>query len=253
MIRIPSVRGLRRAVAVVGAGAVLALGVACTPTTEVTVAGEGTATQGIAVTGEGRVSVAPDIAMLNLGVEITAPTVAEARDRAAEAMDGMQTAMNGQGVEDRDVQTQYFNIYPQYSYPENGVPQIVGYVVNNQVQVKVRNLDSVSAVLDAAIEAGGDAARVNGIQFTVENPQEFLADARREAVANARQHAEVLADAAGVTLGAPISINEAMNFNGPMPYPAATGARDAMGGGSTPMNPGEQDLYVIVSVVFGIE
>ena len=245
-------RGIRRGAILAGAGAILALGVACTPTTEVTVAGQGTATQGIAVAGEGSVSVRPDIGVLNLGVEVTAETVAAARDQAADAMDAMQNAMNDEGVADEDIQTQYFNIYPQYNYSENSAPTIIGYVVSNQVQVKVRDLDSVSAVLDAAIAAGGDAVRVNGISFTVENPEEFLADARREAVANAREHAEVLADAAGVELGAPISINESSNFNGG-PYPAAEMRQDGgMGGGSTPVNPGEQELRISVSVVFGI-
>ncbi|MGE3960985.1 MAG: SIMPL domain-containing protein [Dehalococcoidia bacterium] len=242
---------LRRSAIVAGAGAILALGVACTPTTEVTVAGEGTATQGIAVSGTGTVSVRPDIALVNLGIEVTADTVADARGQAADAMAAMQDAMEGEGVAEADIQTQYFNIYPMYQYSENSAPQIVGYTVSNVVQVKVRNLDSVSAVLDGAIDAGGDSVRVNGISFTVEDPEEYLGDARREAVDNARMHAEVLAEAAGVELGAPISINEFTSFDGGY-YPAADRAEGGMGG-ATPVNPGEQELRVNVSVVFGIE
>lgn len=244
---------IRRSAILAGAAALLALGVACTPTTEVTVAGEGTATQGIAVNGEGKVSVRPDIGLLNLGVEVTAPTVAEARDQAATAMDAMQTAMNDEGVADEDIQTQFFNIYPQYNYSESSPPTIIGYIVSNQVQVKVRNLDSVSNVLDASIAAGGDAVRVNGISFTVENPDEFLADARREAVAKARANAEILADAAGVSLGKAISINESTNSGGGY-YPAMetrASAQDA--GGASPVNPGEQELIVNVYVVYAIE
>ena len=244
-------RGIRRSAILLGAGAILAIGVACTPTTEVTVAAQGTATQGIAVTGEGKVSVRPDIGLIALGVEVTADTVAAARDQAADAMAEMQTAMNDEGVADEDIQTQFFNIYPQYNYSEVSPPEIIGYIVSNQVQVKVRDLDSVSNVLDAAIAAGGDAVRVNGISFTVEDPQEFLGDARREAVADARAHAEVLADAAGVELGEPISINESTNFGGGPYYPTAD-VRQEAGGGSTPVNPGEQELFVNVSVVFGI-
>lgn len=248
-IQIPT--RITRAALLAGAGALLALGVACTPTTEVTVAGEGTATQGIAVQGEGTVSVRPDIAMVNLGVEVTAPTVAEARDGASNSMQAMQDAMTDEGVAEEDIQTQFFNIYPQYNYAEERAPEITGYVVSNQVQVKVRDLDNVSAVLDGAIAAGGDAVRVNGISFTVEDPEEFLADARREAVTNARAHAEVLADAAGVELGEPISINESTNFGGDGAYPAFQRAEDSMGG-SSPVNPGEQELFVTVTVVFGI-
>lgn len=244
--------GIRRGAILLGAGAILALGVACTPTTEVTVAGggEGSASQGISVQGEGKVSVRPDIGLLNLGVEVTAPTVAEARAAAAEAMEAMQEAMSAGGVSEADIQTQFFNIYPQYSYSDSSAPQITGYVVSNQVQVKVRNLDSVSAVLDGAIEAGGDAVRVNGISFTVEDPEEHLAEARREAVANARMHAEVLADAAGVSLGNAISINESTGYDGGY-YPAFD--RQEGLGGASPVNPGEQELVVTVFVVYGID
>ncbi len=245
-------RSFGRGAILAGAGALLALGVACTPTTEVTVAGDATTSHGIAVTGEGTVSVRPDIGLLNLGVEVTAETVASARDQAADAMQAIQDTIGAEGVADEDVKTQYFNIYPQYSYSEVGAPSIIGYTVSNQVEVKVRNLDTVSAVLDAAIEAGGDAVRVNGISFTVEDPEAFLSDARREAVADARTKAEVLADAAGVGLGNAISINESTNFGGDIYYPAADMRQEGMGGGATPVNPGEQDLHVYVSVVFGI-
>ncbi|MCK9487380.1 MAG: SIMPL domain-containing protein [Dehalococcoidia bacterium] len=249
----PSRRLSRRALLAAGAAALVAVTVACTPTTEVTVAGAAQNTQGIAVAGQGSVSVRPDIAELNLGVEVTALTVAEARGRAADAMASVQAAITGLGVAEEDIQTRYFNIYPQYSYPEREAPQITGFVVTNQSQVKVRDMDNVSAVLDAAVEAGGDAVRVNGISFTVEDPEAFLADARTQAVNNARDRAQVLADAAGVELGAPLSINEAASFPGP--YPEFV--RQAQDGGgssaSTPLNPGEQELTVSVSVVYSIQ
>lgn len=243
----------RRSILIGGAAALVALTVACTPKTEVTVAGAAQTSQGIAVSGQGSVTVRPDIAMLNLGVEVNAPTVAEARAQAADAMDAVQTAITALGVAAEDVQTQYFNIYPQYSYPEREAPQITGFVVSNQSQVKVRDLDSVSAVLDAAIEAGGDVVRVNGVTFTVEDPDTFLADARAEAVNNARAHAQELADAAGVDLGTPISINESSG-GFPPPYPEfARTAQDGGMGGATPLNPGEQKLTVSVTVVYSIE
>jgi len=245
-------RSFGRGAILAGAGAILALSVACTPTTSVTVAGDATTSQGIAVAGEGKVSVRPDIGLLNLGVEVTAATVADARNQAADAMQAMQDTMGAEGVAAEDIKTQYFNIYPQYNYYDGSAPTITGYTVSNQVAVKVRNLDKVSAVLDAAIEAGGDAVRVNGISFTVEDPESFLSDARREAVANARAKAEVLAEAAGVKLGDAISINESSNFGGDMYYPAADMRQGGMGGGATPVNPGEQDLLVYVSVVFSI-
>jgi len=249
--RLPSVNRLRKAALVLGAGAIVALAVGCTPTTEVTVAGNAQTSQGIAVSGTGSVAVQPDIAIINMGIEVTAPTVAEAREQAADAMTALEEAVAGQGVEDADIQTRYFNIYPQYSYAEGAAPAITGFTVTNQVEVKVRNIDSASAVLDSAIIAGGNAVRVNGISFTVDDPEQFLADARRDAVENARANAEILASAAGVELGAPISINESTSYSEPYPpYYAERSAQDS--GGATSVNPGEQELTLVVSVVFDI-
>ncbi|MEX1022996.1 MAG: SIMPL domain-containing protein, partial [Dehalococcoidia bacterium] len=129
---------LRRILLLAGAAALVALAIGCTPTTQVTVAGDAQTSHGIAVTGRGAASVSPDVAMVNLGVEVNAPTVAEARSQAAMAMEAIEDAITGHGVEERDIQTQHFNIYPQYSYPQDGTPQITGFVVSNLVAVKVR-------------------------------------------------------------------------------------------------------------------
>ena len=189
-----SSRGLR---AILG-GAIAAAALftlACTPTTQVTVASPSQAT-GIAVTGSGSVVVKPDVARLNLGVEITDASVAAARARAAEAATKLQEALAQNGVEEQDIRTQYLNISPQYTYPSDrgdGTPKIVGYVVSNQLQITIRNLDKTSDILDAAIEAGGDAVRVHGIDFTVDQPEQYLAQARADAVEDARTRAEELA------------------------------------------------------------
>ncbi|MQC48178.1 MAG: DUF541 domain-containing protein, partial [Chloroflexi bacterium] len=226
-----NIKHVTRSLLALGATAVVALTVACTPTTQVHLpSAENPA--GITVTGEGKVTVRPDIALVNVGVEVTAPTVAEARAAAAEAMQLLQDAVKANGVVESDIRTQYFNIYPQYVYRENDAPRITGFTVNNQVEVKVRDIDSASEVLDAAIAAGGDSVRVNGISFTVENPEGHLAEARKTAVENARERAEVLADAAGVSLGAARSISESTG-GGDYPIPM----RDSMaGGGPTALN-----------------
>lgn len=245
----------RIAVVVLG-GLALAL-VACTP--EVNVAAPGPAeASGIAVSGTGTTSVKPDVALVNLGIEVTSPTVAEARGKAATTMEVLTKAVKAKGVADADIQTQSFNIYPQYGAPtpnsKPGTPEIVGYTVNNQVQIKVRNLDAVSDVLDTAIAAGGNSIRVNGLRFTVEKPDHYLAKAREEAVQNAKARADVLAKAAGVKVGSPRSISESGGafpvFDKLQAAPSVPGGR---GGGPTPVSPGEEQLSVSVSVVFEID
>ncbi len=232
-----------------GAVAVAALAaLACTPKTEVTVAAP--QQTGITVTGSATVAVKPDIARLNIGVQTTEATVAGARNSAAEAMTKVQAALKQKGIADKDLQTQNLSITPQYANNPGGTgtPTIRGYQVSNQLQVTVRNLDSASEILDAA---GGNAVRVNGISFTVDKPEQFLSQAREEAVKNARARAEVLAKAAGVTLGAARAISE--STNGSVPPLARTANAGGVMDAATPLNPGEQTLQLTVSVLYDIQ
>ncbi len=219
------------------------------PAAEVTLSSE--QQTGISVSGSGSVSVTPDIARIDVGVEVTGETVAEARGQAADAMDAVMAAIMDNGVDEDDIRTRFFNIYPQYNYRDEEAPEIVGFTVNNQVTVTVRDIDNASTVLDAAIEAGDDAARVNGISFTVDDPQEFLDEARADAIADARSRAETLADAAGVDLGSVRTISESTSFFGDQRIAVPEFAFDDAGG-STPISPGEQELSVNVSVVFEV-
>ena len=253
-------RPARRIAAVAFGGIALAV-VACTP--EVNVAAPGPAeASGIAVSGSGATSVKPDVALVNFGIQVTSTTVAEARAKAAAAMESLTKAVKAKGVAGADIQTQSFNINPQYAVAtpvpngtvKPGTPQIVGYTVSNQVQLKVRNLDSVGDVLDTAIAAGGNSIRVNGMQFMIEKPDQHLAKAREEAVQNAKTRAEVLAKAAGVKVGKPRSITESggmfPQFDRLQAAPAAApGGREV----ATPVSPGEETLSVNVSIVFEIE
>lgn len=235
--------------AIVGLGLFALLGVACTGgDTQVSVA---TSQQvGIAVSGTGTVSVEPDVGVISLGVEVRGESVADARDRAAEAMDAVLDAVRDNGVDAADVKTLFFNIYPNYSFVQDREPEITGYTVSNQVEVKVRDLDRFSDVLDGAIAAAGDDVRVNSIGFTVDDPAEAQGDARVEALADARARAEQIAAETGVTLGRVISVSESTDG---MVGPPFESAMDGRGGGPTPVSPGEQEVRVNVSVVYEIE
>jgi len=210
---------------------------------------------GISVTGTGKATVVPDLGVVNLAAQVTRPSVQDARDTAARAMDAMRGALKQQGVADKDVATSGFNIQPQYTYsPNGGTPTINGYLVSNNITVKVRNVDNVGKVLDAAVSAGGNDVRVNGVQFTVDDIEKVSGDARRNAVANARAHAEVLAQAAGVGLGRARMIVEGGSGGIPPIAVAAPSAIGGKGGGdiSTPVSPGETQVTVTVSIVYDL-
>jgi len=235
-------------------GALLASG--CDTKNEIVMPGT-EAARGISVSGTGKVTVVPDVGEISMAAQVTRPSVQQARDDAAKAMDAIRAAVRGQGVEEKDVATSGFNIQPRYDVRPNsngGTPQISGYQVSNQITVKVRKVDTLSKVLDAAVGAGGNDVRVNSVQFTVDDPEKSAGAAREAAVANARTHAEALAKAAGVKLGKARSVAEAGTS---IPVPRAVAASAPSLGGaadvSTPVSPGQTEVTATVSVVFDIE
>jgi len=165
--------------------------------------------EGIVVSGEGNVSVVPDLATVNLGVEAQDTTVTAAQEQATSAMEVVMAALADNGVADEDIQTQYFSIYRVTRWDDETWEEVtIGYRVSNTVSVKLQDMDNISLIIDAAIEAGGDLIRVNGISFSVEDPSIYYEEAREEAMADAESRAEALAELAGIRLGKPTYITE---------------------------------------------
>ena len=209
--------------------------------------------KGIWVSGQGKVSVTPDIAALRLGIEAQADTVAEAMSQAAEAMDKVLTALMEGGVAEEDIQTFRFSISEAWEWDRvTGGRELTGYLVSNMVSARIRALDEVGLIIDAVVEAGGDLIRIHGIGFTVEDPTAHQEQAREKAFADARAKAKQLAQLAGVTLGKPTFISEGMAHFPPMPMPPRM-AMDMEVTPVTPIMPGEQEIIINVQVVFAIE
>lgn len=208
----------------------------------------------IHVTGSGSVTGEPDIATLNIGVSVEKETVAEAREEAASAMTALIESLKANDIAEKDINTENFSIYPQYDYTEGG-RVLRGYRVNNTVRAKVRELDTLSDVIDDAAEAGRDNIVVNSIQFMIEDTTEFQKQARRLAVKDAEAKAQTLADTSGVTLGKPVTITENTYFESPpIPFPVAEAAlADDSARTSTPIAPGELTVTVNITVVYEIK
>ena len=208
---------------------------------------------GIWVTGQGSVALEPDLALLNIGVETMAATVSEARDQAARAMAAILEAVRARGLADIDVQTRSFNIYPQYDYSER-TRVLLGYMVSNTATIKIRDLDSVGPIIDDVADAGGDATRINGISFTVEDPQPFMVDLREAAVEDALAKAQQFASLTGVAVGQLVFISELGGGGGPV---VQTFAEDAVfavkAAAPTSVSGGELELTLSVQAVFAIQ
>ena len=203
----------------------------------------------IIVTGEGDAGIAPDMAVLTLGVTRDAATAREALDASNKAMADIIAAMKGEGIAERDLQTSNFSVNPVYSYPKpeerDQTPKIVGYQVNNTLSVRVRDIAKVGMVLDRSVTLGVNQG--GNIAFTNDDPSATLTAARVRAVKDAMAKAKTLAEAAGVTLGKVIEITEQSFQPQPMPFAAK---REAMAADAVPVQAGENSYRVQVSVTF---
>ena len=219
---------------------------------------------GIYVVGEGSIKVKPDIAVVNLGIQVERRTASRARKEASENMQQLMDAIKAVEVEDKDIQTSYFNISPRYDWieekDENGRKisrqVLVGYTVSNNVNVTIRNLDNVSKVIDSAAEASGDTIRINNVYFRVENTEEHEAELRELAYMDALVKAKHFSSMAAVELGEVIMISEVNMSVAPVMSRNRMALGQTMefaGDYSTPISPGETDLNSRISVFFQIK
>jgi len=240
---------MNRSLLVIAAAATGALAFLSLGCTETTVLPSEREAPGITVSGSGEASGEPDVAVLSLGVEARADSVGAAREQAANSMDAMLDALKQGGVEEKDIQTTRFNVQPVYDF-SNNKQELIGFTVSNIVTAKIRQIDDTGDLIDAAVVAGGDLARVENLTFTIDDPSTLEQEARVEAMEEARSKAETLAQAGGIELGAPISISETGGVV-PVPFGAADLARAEEA--STPIQVGELDVTVTVQVVYGVE
>lgn len=163
-------------------------------------------------TGEGRVSTPPDMAIVTVGVQSSAPTVAQAQDDLNKRMNDISTALKSLGIDEADIQTTNYSIQPTYDYTSPN-QQITGYTASSNVEIKVRDLDNVNTVIDTATSQG--ANMVGGLQFDVSDKSTAEQEARQKAVDIAKQNAQAAADAAGFTLGRIVNYSEQIGGNQP--------------------------------------
>lgn len=176
---------------------------ACTPTAA---PASPESTRSMSVNGIGRVTIVPDIATINIGVRTEAEVVTEALEGNTAQANAIARVLQGMGIEEKDIQTSNFNIYPSDRYdPMTGRVEGRYFVVENTVNVTVRDLSSLGMVLNAVVEAGANS--IYGISFNVEDRSAAVAEARQLAIEDAKSKAEAIADAAGVQLGDIINIS----------------------------------------------
>jgi hypothetical protein len=207
-------------------------------------AGADTPPAGITVDGTGTVHTTPDEANFSFGAESQAASADAAVAANSKTVQAVIDAIKGAGIPDADIQTEQVSVSPRYD--DNG-EKIVGYSASNSVDVKIRDLTKVSAVVTAATNAG--ANQVYGPNLSVSEQSDLYQQALAKALDDARAKAGALASAAGVTLGRVTNIVEGGQMSQPVPYAAA---EDASGGKAVPIEPGQQDIVATISVTYSI-
>jgi uncharacterized protein YggE len=202
------------------------------------------------VSGEGKVSVVPDLAQFRSGVTTDAKNVKDAVESNSRTMAGIITALTQSGIPQKDIKTAQFSIRPVYSsQDQHSESKLTAYRVSNQVIAKTRHIDKLGDMLDRLTAAG--ATDVRNIDFLVSDPSKALDEAREAAIADARRKAEVFARAAGVTLDRVVSIEEEGGTAERLSRRnrAMTEALDAV---AVPIAGGENTLRAVVTVGFDI-
>ena len=198
----------------------------------------------MSVSGTGKVSGVPDVLRLDMGVQHTGNDVNAALNAANRDVAAIKKALDRYEVEDGDIQTSQLSINPHYE--NNG--KVNGYDVFQGLTIKLRDLDRAGQAISAAAEAGGNATRINGVSFDIEDNAKLIQAARDAAFADAKAKAEQYAELAGRRLGNVTTISEDTSFDGaPIPYAAERMAADAAGS-SVPIESGSQQVSVNSSI-----
>ena len=201
------------------------------------------------VNATGEVTRVPDVAIISAGVVSRSTTASGALQDTADRMQRVVAALRRAGVADRDVQTSNVSLNPEYRYPENQSPQLVGYTASNNVSVKFRDIRTSGKILDALVAEG--ANQINGPTLTIDKPEAALDEARAQAIAIGRARADLYARSLGMRIVRIVSVSESGGSYPPPPMPMFAKVEAAQA--RTLIEPGEQKLQVNVAMTFELQ
>jgi uncharacterized protein len=202
----------------------------------------------ITVEATGTVSGQPDVLTIQMGVQVQAGSATDALRQSSERASALIASLREAGVAQSDLSTADVSVWPRYDH-RNESSTIIGYEATNTVTAKLRDLSKAGSVIDTAAGAVGDAVRIGGLSFSIENTGPLYKQAREQAIERAREQAGQLAAAAGVELGRVLTIDEsAQDVPPPVPFAGDGAGAEA----AVPIEPGTQSLRLTVRVVFEI-
>jgi uncharacterized protein YggE len=216
----------------------------------------------INVSGEGEVLAVPDVGQFSFSVNAEAETAAEAQEQSGTAINEILAYLREQGIEDKDIKTQNYNLSPRYRFEPTVCPvgsfcnrERVqdGFEVTQTISVKVRNTDDAGAIIAGVGERG--ATNISRLDFVIDDVDSLREEAREIAIRDAREKAERLANDLGVSLKRVVNFSEGGGYYEPYFQERAVMALDAseagFGGAELPM--GEESTTVRVNITYEIK
>ena len=194
----------------------------------------------------------PNAMTVSMGVVTFAPTAASALAAASSKTEALLTTLRQAPVTDDDIQTSSLGVSPTYDYTQtrpSSVPRLKGYTAANQVSVVIRGVERAGGLIDAAATAVGEGFQMYGGAFSLQDTRDKQAEARTDALARARAHAEQLASASGLRVGPIVAISEGAGGYPSAYYPAGAAVRDSAAS-AVPIVPGTQTETVVLTVTF---
>ncbi len=208
----------------------------------------------VIVSGEGKITAAPDVAVLSVGLVTEGQTVNEAQKQNNDKMNSVIKAVKDQfKVEAKDLKTENYSVYPKYNW-NNGRQTIIGFTVNQNLQIKVRNFDNIGDIIAKATELG--ANQVSGPNFMIDDIEKFRAQAREEAIKQAKDKANVLAGQVGIKLGRIVNFSEGGSNYVPVPMyndMVQSLSAEVKSVAAPQIESGSQDVTVDVSISYEIK
>ncbi|HYZ66224.1 MAG TPA: SIMPL domain-containing protein [Mycobacterium sp.] len=201
-------------------------------------------TRKVTVVGAGEVQGTPDTLTVNASIEFVAPDVSGAMNQTSDRQKAVIDALVGVGIDRKDISTTQVSLQPQFAGGDSTT--IIGYRASNSIDVKIRKLDTASQALALIISTGGDATRINSVNYAIDDDSQLVKDARARAFNDAKDRAQQYAQLSGLDLGKVVSISESAGPTPPTPLPNLKGAEMA----AVPVEPGQQTVGFSVTVIF---
>lgn len=199
------------------------------------------------VVGQGTVKAAPDIAYITLGITTEDKNAKTAQTNNAQAMSKVIETIKAEEIKNDDIKTVDYSIHPKYSYnKETGESKITGYMVNNSVQVTVRDITKTGKIIDLAAQNGVNVS--HNISFGLSDYEKYYNEALKKAVEIAKNRAKTIAGTIGVTLDVPVSISENGGYSPVYEYRANYNMKEASV--STPIEAGTITIQANVNMTY---